>query len=355
MARDGELWQGSCKSLYSHRLATLGHRLYPPSDALAILRRARASLVSGGASLTRRQDQPSTGRPGSDTRVGTVTEQVVAVLGRGVVPRDTPLLVADDLGFTRGDGCFDAARVVVRDGSPRVDHLDRHLARFARSAAALELPAPDPGSWLSLIDEALGAWTGSGEAVLKLVLTRGPEHSASGATALLTITAAADATSARQGVTGATLSRGYASDAFGDAPWLLGGVKSLSYAINVAAKREAVRRGVDEIVFTSSDGYLLEGPTTGLLVAADDQLWTTPLAGTGVLESVTIAVILEAARAEGVTTREALFRADDLPGTDGAWLISAVRGVLPLVELDGVRLPHDPAITAHLAAAAGFR
>ncbi len=284
-----------------------------------------------------------------------MTEQVVAVLGRGVVPRDTPLLVADDLGFTRGDGCFDAARVVVRDGTARVDHLDRHLARFTRSAAALELPAPDPDAWTSLIDEALAAWTGTGEAVLKLVLTRGSEHSASGVTALLTITEAADASAARQGVTGATLDRGYASDAFRTAPWLLGGVKSLSYAINVAAKREALRRGIDEIVFTSSDGYLLEGPTTGLLVAADDQLWTTPLAGTGVLESVTIAVIMDAARADGVRTREALFRADDLPSTDGVWLVSAVRGVLPLVELDGVRLPHDPAISARLATAAGFR
>lgn len=283
-----------------------------------------------------------------------MNEQVVAVLGRGVVPSDTGLLVADDLGFTRGDGCFDAARVVVRGGVAHVDHLDRHLARFARSAAALELPTPDPAAWRALIEQALGAWAGPGEAVLKLVLTRGPEHSGAGPTALLTITAAPDATRARQGVTGATLSRGYASDAFRDAPWLLGGVKSLSYAVNVAAKREAVRRGVDEIVFTSSDGYLLEGPTTGLLVAADDQLWTTPLDGTGVLESVTIAAILDAAKADGVTTREALFRADDLPGTDGAWMVSAVRGVLPLVELDGVRLPHDPAITARIASAAGF-
>ncbi len=276
-------------------------------------------------------------------------------MGHGVVPRDTPLLVADDLGFTRGDGCFDAARVVVRDGAARVDHFERHLSRFTRSAAALELPAPDPDAWRSLVEEALAAWAGPGEAVLKLVLTRGPEHSASGATALLTITEAADATAARQGVTGATLDRGYPSDAFRNAPWLLGGVKSLSYAINVAAKREAVRRGVDEIVFASSDGYLLEGPTTGLLVAADDRLWTTPLAGTGVLESVTIGVILDAARADGVPTSEALFRAEDLPGTDGVWLVSAIRGVLPLVELDGVVLPHEPAITARLATAAGFR
>ena len=275
-------------------------------------------------------------------------------MGRGVVPRETPLLVADDLGFTRGDGCFDAARVTIVDGRPVVDHLDRHLARFGRSAAALELPAPDKDAWHELILAALAVWSGPGEAVLKLVLTRGPEFSAAGVTALLTVTAAADATQARRGVTGTTLARGYASDAFTAAPWLLGGVKTLSYAVNVAAKREAVRRGVDEVVFTSSDGFLLEGPTTGLLVAADDQLWTTPLGATGVLESVTIDVIMDAARAEGVGASPALFRTADLPNTDGAWLVSAVRGVLPLVELYGVPLPHNPALTAHLAATAGF-
>lgn len=275
-------------------------------------------------------------------------------MGRGVVPRDTPLLIADDLGFTRGDGCFDAARVVMVDGSPRVDHLDLHLARFARSAAALELPVPAEADWRELIAAGLAEWAGPGEAVLKLVLTRGPEHSPSGVTALLTITAAADASAARRGVTAATLPRGFASTAFADAPWLLGGVKTLSYAVNVAAKREAARRGVDEIVFTSSDGYLLEGPTAGLLVAADDQLWTTPVGATGVLASVTIDVIMAAARAQGVGATEALFRAGDLPGTDGVWLVSAVRGVLPVLELDGVKLPHDPVLTAHLAATAGF-
>ena len=83
-------------------------------------------------------------------------------MGRGVVGNQTPLLIADDLGFTRGDGCFDAARVTIVDGSPRVDHLDRHLARFARSAAALELPAPVAADWQELIDAALAEWSGPG-------------------------------------------------------------------------------------------------------------------------------------------------------------------------------------------------
>ncbi len=281
-------------------------------------------------------------------------EQLVAVLGRGVVAADTPLLIADDLGFTRGDGCFDAARLVVADGAKRVDHLERHLARFARSSALLELPAPDLDAWKALIDQAVAAWDVPGEAVLKLLRTRGPERSGAALTELLTITVAADATKARQGVRAITLNRGYASDAFTDAPWLLGGVKTLSYAVNVAAKREAARRGVDEVVFVSSDGFLLEGPTTGLLIAADDQLWTTPIEGTGVLPSVTIEAILDQAAEAGVGVQRALFRAEDLATCEGAWVVSAVRGVLPLLELDGVALPHDPAVTARLAAAAGF-
>lgn len=282
------------------------------------------------------------------------TDQVVAVLGRGLVPPETPLLVADDLGLTRGDGCFDACRVVLVDGRARVDHLDQHLARFLRSAAALELAAPDEAAWRELIDQALAEWQGPGEAVLKLVLTRGSENRPTGTTGLLTITTAPDVSAARRGVRAITLERGYASDTFTSSPWLLGGVKSLSYAINVAARREAARRGADEVIFTSSDGYLLEGPTAGLLVAVDDQLWTTPTVGTGVLASVTIGVIMAAAKSDGVGTREALFRADDLPSTDGAWLVSAIRGVLPVIELDGVPLPHDPRVTARLAVAAGF-
>jgi len=283
-----------------------------------------------------------------------VTNQLVAVMGRGLVPTDAALLTADDLGFTRGDGCFDAARVVVGDGPTRVDHLDRHLARFARSAAALELPAPNEAAWRELIEIALASWDQPGEAVLKLVRTRGPEHSPGGITELLTITAATDATQVRRGVRAITLNRGFGANAFTAAPWLLGGVKTLSYAVNVAAKREVARRGVEEAIFVSADGFLLEAPTAGLVVAADDQLWTTPVAGTGILDSVTVEVIMDAAAADGVGTHEALFRPEDLPGTDGVWIASAVRGVLPVLELDSIALPQNRQLTAHLARVAGF-
>ncbi|MFV0451535.1 MAG: hypothetical protein ACK5LS_04700 [Propioniciclava sp.] len=39
---------------------------------------------------------------------------------------------------------------------------------------------------------------------------------------------------------------------------------------------------------------------------------------------------------------------------DGAWLVSAVRGVCPLIEIDGHGLTLQPELTARLAGWAGF-
>lgn len=285
-----------------------------------------------------------------------MTSQLVAVLGRGVVDPDTPFLLADDAGLTRGDGCFDTCRVVRDDAGTRVDHLERHLARFAQSAATLSLPAPDAAAWRVLVAEALAAWDVPGEAALKLVLTRGPEHRPVHPTSYLLLTAADGATLARArgGLRVVTLSRGYASDVFTAAPWLLGGAKSLSYGVNVAAKREALARGADDVLFTSTDGYALEGPTSGLLVAREGRLLAVPTGGTGVLESVTVTVILEAAAALGLEPGRELLRPADLLTADGAWLVSTVRGICPVLTLDGTPVPHEPELTARLAEAAGF-
>ncbi|MCO5310267.1 MAG: hypothetical protein M9891_13480 [Austwickia sp.] len=101
---------------------------------------------------------------------------LVAVLGRGLVPADEPVLTADDWGVTRGDGCFDSTRVVTDDsGQARAEHLIDHLDRLAASAAALDIDAPTHDEWVGLVQELLAALAHPREAVLKLVLTRGRE------------------------------------------------------------------------------------------------------------------------------------------------------------------------------------
>lgn len=283
--------------------------------------------------------------------------QLVAVHGRGVIGATKDVVTADDLGLTRGDGVFDATRVVTgSDGESRVDNLDEHLARLDRSLFALAGEHTDANAWRELVAEAVSSWRRPGEAVLKLVHTRGPESAPGNPTLVLTITALSEAAlAARSGIRVVTLCRGTASDAHRDAPWLLGGVKTLSYATNMAASREAARRGADDVLFTSTDGFCLEGPTSSLLVLRKDVLNTTPIQGTGVLASITQAQVFREAATAGWTTRERLMRPAKLLDAQGVWLASSARGVVPVLELDGRELRHDPELTRQVNEFAGFR
>ena len=284
-------------------------------------------------------------------------------MGRGVVAGDEPVVTADDLGFSRGDGCFDSARVLTDDqGSATVVNLAEHLDRLAASAEALEIDIPARERWSELVDQALAAWSTPGEAVMKFVLTRGREWPPeAGRLALLTIrekpalaprpTPAGQVPRALHAV---TLTTGHPSDAFRDAPWLLGGVKTLSYVTNVAAAREAKRRGADDAILVTTDGFALEGPTSGLVVVSDGVMRTAPTGDTGILASVTVDEVLRGARDQGMATRVELVPVADLFTADGVFLVSSGRGPCPVVELDGRPLPVDPELAASVARAAGF-
>ncbi|GAA1394355.1 aminodeoxychorismate lyase [Luteococcus peritonei] len=290
-----------------------------------------------------------------------MTSSLVAVMGRGVVG-DEPVITPDDLGFSRGDGCFDSARVLTDEQGARVVNLDEHLDRLASSAAALDIDIPARERWVELVDQALSAWSTPGEAVMKFVLTRGREwEPQAGPLALLTLrekpvltprpTPAGQVPRALHAV---TLTTGHPSDAFRDAPWLLGGVKTLSYVTNVAAAREAKRRGADDAIMVTTDGYALEGPTSGLVVVSDGVMRTAPTGDTGILASVTVDEVMRGAAADGMETRVELVPVADLFTADGVFLVSSGRGPCPIVELDGRPLPVDAELAARVARAAGF-
>lgn len=295
--------------------------------------------------------------------MGRMTAHLVAVLGRGVLDADTPVITPDDLGFARGDGCFDSARVVCDHDGARVVNLDEHLDRLERSAAALDITCPPREAWQELVGQALAAWTTPGEAAMKFLLTRGREwHPEQGPLAMLTVSelpartrdTAGRVPALARGLRAALLTNGRPSDAFRDAPWLLGGVKTLSYVTNVAAAREARRRGADDAILVTTDGYALEGPTSGLVVVTGGVMRTAPVGDTGILASVTVDEVMANAAADGMPTRVELVPVDDLFSADGVFLVSSGRGPCPVVELDGRRLAVDEDLAERVARHAGF-
>lgn len=261
--------------------------------------------------------------------------RVVGVLGVGLVDAAVPVIHADDLGLVRGDGCFETLRV----SGGTAHGADAHLARLARSAARLDLPAPDPEPWRDLVAEMIAAWDGPDEAMLRLVLTRGVDGSGV-PTAVATMAPIPDGIlrQRREGVRVITLTRGLRVDEHRAAPWLLAGAKLVSYAVNMAALRHAHSVGADDAIFLSSTGAVLEGPTATVVWARGRRLHTIP-AEHGILEGTTVRALFDQAGEFGFQTAVEAAEVADLHDSDDVWLVSSVRGAARVTTLDGKSRP----------------
>ena len=267
---------------------------------------------------------------------------------------DTPLLCADDLAAVRGDGVFET--LLVRDGAACL--IEAHLQRLAHSARVMDLPEPDLAGWRAAIAIAVAQWgaTSREEAALRLVLTRGRE-SGSAPTAYVSVAPLADrvATARRDGVAVMSLDRGLPAADADTRPWLLAGAKTLSYAVNMAALRHAADRGADDVIFVSSDGYILEGPrsTVVIMTGGDDDAGPpcllTPPPWYPILRGTTQRALFEVARAGGFDCDYRALRPADLLTAQGIWLISAITLAARVHTLDGRPLGPAP-LTSEFAA-----
>jgi len=259
-----------------------------------------------------------------------------------VIDPEVPALVVGELSAQRGDGIFESVGVV--DGHPQ--EVGPHLERLAQSARLCDLPAPHLAQWRAAIDR-VAAEAGAGESVIKLILSRGVESGPS-PTAWVTLASAPDNASARtEGVRVVTLDRGYSLDVPARAPWLLLGAKTLSYAVNMAAIREARRRGADDAVFVSSDGYVLEAPTASVILRVGDR-FVTPAPSAGILHGTTQLSLFAYLQTRGFETAYESVEVADLVGADAAWLLSSVRLAAPISAVDGAPKPVDPSFTDEL-------
>jgi 4-amino-4-deoxychorismate lyase len=251
------------------------------------------------------------------------------------VPADQPVVTAFDQGLGRGDGVFES--VLVTGG--RTPYLTPHLTRLARSAALLDLPYPGDDVWRALLDAVLTDWPPTVEGACRLFLTRGLGEGQP--PTLLALLAPVPDETLRQraeGISVVSLSLGVPADFRAGAPWLLGGAKTLSYAVNMAAYRHARTGGADDVVFTSLEGQLLEAPTSTVVWATGGTLHTPPVE-TGILPGTTQARLFELATDGGWPTAITPGTVADLHAADAVWLLSGIRGAATVHTLDGV--PRD--------------
>jgi len=245
-----------------------------------------------------------------------------------LVDPDTPILRADDLGVARGEAVFETLRIAA--GRPAF--LSLHLERLARSAARLAIALP--AGWEELARFATDAY-GAKDGVLRLTCTKGPPDGEPVGFALATGVPASTLLAREHGVAAVTLTLGVPAAVRSTAPWLLGGVKSTSYAVNMASLRAAEELGAQDAIWISSDGIVLEGPTATVAWLSGGRLVTPPAEQVGTLAGTTAHVAFGLSSVP-VDTR--LGTARDLRAADEVLLLSSVRGVVPVLQLDGREL-----------------
>ena len=264
-------------------------------------------------------------------------------LGYTLVPSNAPQLNVLDLGATRGDGVFET--IGVTNGRARA--LSAHLARFSNSARMLDLPEVDLEVWTRSIQAAIAAQIPVVELYVKIVLTRGIEGEGSPTGWVYAGEVASLGGARTQGIRVIALDRGYPHDVAVRSPWLLQGAKTLSYAVNRAALREAARRGADDVIFLSSDGFLLEGPTSTLILRHGNRV-RTPRVDLGILAGTTQESAFLFFAAQGLETSYEAMSANAVYTADSAWLVSSVRLAAPIRAFNGRNIQVDKDLTTQL-------
>jgi branched-chain amino acid aminotransferase len=228
---------------------------------------------------------------------------------------------ATDDGFLRGDGVFEVIRLY--GGRPYA--LDDHLVRLGNSAANLRLPV-DVDQVRADVDALLEA-NEEQDAAMRLVITRGG-HRLAMIEALKPLPP-----------TLAVASIEYAPTR------VLDGIKSLSYAANVLARRLAQEQGADEALLITPHGRVLEGPTCTFVCSLDGETLITPPLSEHILDSITRRRL--AALGD---VREQVVTRDELGDVREAFMASTLREVHPIRSIDGTALPETPGPLSRAAA-----
>lgn len=256
-----------------------------------------------------------------------------------LAPDGAATVAALDHGLTVGDGVFETCKVT--DGRPFA--LTRHLARLARSAAGLGLPAPDPRRVREAVAAVLGVrpvahgrlritWTGG----------LGPLGSERLEGSTLVVAVADSAPWPAHDAPGRPPARAVT------VPWArnersaTAGLKTTSYADNVVALREAHARGAHEALMANTRGELCEGTGSNVVVVPEGgrELVTPPLSS-GCLAGITRALVLEWAAEDGLPVVERALPFEVLGSATSVLLTSSLRDVQPLDDVDGRPLRTD--------------
>jgi 4-amino-4-deoxychorismate lyase len=235
----------------------------------------------------------------------------------------------EDRGLAYGDGLFET----MRWANGRIRLFARHYARLQRGCEELGIPTPS----VSLIQQEIDSLARPVEhACIKYIVTRGAGGRGYRGSATVQPNRLAMLYPPTEGANDGIRVRWCATRLARNAQ--LAGIKHLNRLENVLAQREWDDARIAEGLLMDTEGELIGATAGNLFVVIDGVLVTPDLRFSGI-RGVMREHVLSQAKRLGIATEERALWPDELVNASEAFITNALRGVRPIIELDGAALP----------------
>ncbi len=256
----------------------------------------------------------------------------------------TAAIPVSDIGFIRGFGVFE----VLRGIRGHCVRLQPHIHRLHRSAEMLGIDLPDDDD---LTDWCTHAASKHEDCVIRVLVSPGDDPF--DGTTRVVVTSEPTPYRANE-LSLLPLAAPWHSDG---AEWELLGAKTLSYANNFGAIRQAKLAGYSDALLIGRSGRILEGPTftVGWVVEEDgNTIYETPAMSLGILDSITRHIAFDAAAEASLTLREVEVTLDHLDRATEFFVLSTLRDTLSVTQVGEREFPAGPAAAALREAMGGL-
>ncbi|OSP55175.1 D-amino-acid transaminase [Pseudoruegeria sp. SK021] len=237
-----------------------------------------------------------------------------------------------DRGFLFADGVYEVTSVL--DG--KLIDFDGHVARLARSLAALEMPNPVTAEDLRAIHHELIARNDLHEGGIYLQVTRGAAdrdfiYPADATPTLVLFTMAMKLTGPGKA------DQGIKVIAIEDQRWGRRDIKTVQLLYPSMGKMMAKAAGKDD-AWMVEDGFVTEGTSNNAYIVTKDGKIVTRQIGPEILNGITRTAVLRFAREAQMVVEERPFTIAEAQNAAEAFITSATTFVMPVVEVDGAAL-----------------
>ena len=251
-----------------------------------------------------------------------------------------PLMSAGQVGALMGWGVFTTFRIT----KGALFAFERHWARMKRDAELLRVPFPSSPEWLHVRLLRLIHANTCPEGTMRVCIVKntgtvfvGPSIQRDFDLIAMTTDPANWGESVRLSV--------LPNGRFAASPYSR--TKVLSWAFNLNWYREAHDRGFDEVVLLNERQEVAECTSANIFAAFGSDVCTPPL-DAGCLPGITREILLNDIRVEGVRISERKLTLSDLEIADEIFITSSTRDLLPVAEIEGIRVQRNGSICAKL-------